>query len=108
MLCTNFVEEPSQCKQAAPGALVSMHMDCCTPKSYPSTASDECEADLVTFVQIYDQLDKLYDDPPCPLNHENPFQLLCSVILSSQVSLPQIHLNARWSLISTAKFLPCW
>jgi len=34
--------------------------------------------------QIYAELMQLYKDPPCPLDHQNHFQLLTSVILSAQ------------------------
>ena len=44
------------------------------------------EADLRrAFLQIFLELMEMYEDPPCPLNFDNPFQLLCSVILSAQV-----------------------
>ena len=47
------------------------------------------EADLVPLrakaEQLFDQLNELYIDPPCPLNYESPFQLLVAVILSAQV-----------------------
>lgn len=39
-------------------------------------------------MQIYAHLMDLYRDPPCPLDHANSFQLLCSVILSAQASQP--------------------
>ena len=35
--------------------------------------------------QLYEQLNQLYIDPPCPLDYSTPFQLLVSVILSAQV-----------------------
>ena len=35
--------------------------------------------------QLYDQLNQLYVDPPCPLDYSTPFQLLVAVILSAQV-----------------------
>ena len=35
--------------------------------------------------KLYDQLNQLYVDPPCPLDHSTPFQLLVAVILSAQV-----------------------
>ena len=35
--------------------------------------------------QLYTQLNELYEDPPCPLNYDSPFQLLVAVILSAQV-----------------------
>ena len=38
-------------------------------------------------MQIYEALVKLYPNPPCPLDHSNAFQLLCSVILSAQARL---------------------
>ena len=45
-------------------------------------------------LQIYEQLMAQYVDPPCPLDHANSFQLLCSVILSAQVlSTTQNKLN---------------
>lgn len=47
------------------------------------------EADLIPLKakaeQLYDQLNELYKDPPCPLNFQTPFQLLVAVILSAQV-----------------------
>jgi len=51
--------------------------------------------------QIYAELMELYRDPPCPLDHQNHFQLLTSVILSAQVQrlvtspLCSIHLPNR-------------
>lgn len=35
--------------------------------------------------QLYDQLNQLYVNPPCPLDYSTPFQLLVAVILSAQV-----------------------
>ena len=35
--------------------------------------------------QLYNQLNQLYVDPPCPLDYGTPFQLLVAVILSAQV-----------------------
>ena len=35
--------------------------------------------------RLYDQLNQLYKDPPCPLIYQTPFQLLVAVILSAQV-----------------------
>ena len=35
--------------------------------------------------QLYDQLNQLYVDPPCPLDYSTPFQLLVAVTLSAQV-----------------------
>lgn len=35
--------------------------------------------------QLYNQLNQLYVDPPCPLDFNTPFQLLVAVILSAQV-----------------------
>ena len=35
--------------------------------------------------RLYDQLNQLYKDPPCPLIYQSPFQLLVAVILSAQV-----------------------
>lgn len=35
--------------------------------------------------QLYNQLNQLYVDPPCPLDYSTPFQLLVAVILSAQV-----------------------
>ena len=35
--------------------------------------------------RLYDQLNQLYKDPPCPLTYQTPFQLLVAVILSAQV-----------------------
>lgn len=35
--------------------------------------------------QLYAQLNKLYVNPPCPLDYATPFQLLVAVILSAQV-----------------------
>lgn len=67
-------------------------------------------ARLAILVQIYDQLDRLYDDPPCPLNHDNPFQLLCSVILSSQVyHLPCASCAPmlKFKLVQFPKFRAC-
>jgi hypothetical protein len=40
---------------------------------------------LLRHAQIFAQLMELYQDPPCPLDHQNNFQLLTSVILSAQV-----------------------
>lgn len=34
--------------------------------------------------KIHDKLMALYDDPPCPLDHQNHFQLLVSIMLSAQ------------------------
>jgi hypothetical protein len=34
--------------------------------------------------KIYEKLMELYEDPPCPLDHENDFQLLVAIILSAQ------------------------
>lgn len=47
--------------------------------------------------QLYNQLNQLYVDPPCPLDFSTPFQLLVAVILSAQV-------EAR--LICQANLLP--
>lgn len=35
--------------------------------------------------KLFTQLNELYEDPPCPLNYNSPFQLLVAVILSAQV-----------------------
>ena len=35
--------------------------------------------------RVYNQLNQLYKDPPCPLIYQTPFQLLVAVILSAQV-----------------------
>ncbi len=47
------------------------------------------EEDLLTLKvkaeRLYDQLNQLYKDPPCPLIYQTPFQLLVAVILSAQV-----------------------
>ncbi|KAL3144961.1 alpha,alpha-trehalase nth1, variant 2 [Trebouxia sp. C0010 RCD-2024] len=34
--------------------------------------------------QLYNQLNQLYTNPPCPLDYTTPFQLLVAVILSAQ------------------------
>lgn len=48
--------------------------------------STENIATLQTKVErLYTQLNELYEDPPCPLNYDSPFQLLVAVILSAQV-----------------------
>lgn len=54
-------------------------------------------------LKIHSQLLEIYGDPPCPLDHTSPFQLLVSVILSAQVSvsiptrLPSCsNLEHRW------------
>jgi len=36
--------------------------------------------------KIRKQLDELHPDPPIPLDHESPFQLLCAVVLSAQTT----------------------
>ena len=35
--------------------------------------------------RISQQLNALYPDPPIPLDHKTPFQLLVAVVLSAQV-----------------------
>ena len=48
--------------------------------------STEDIATLQTKVErLYTQLNELYEDPPCPLNYDSPFQLLVAVVLSAQV-----------------------
>jgi len=41
---------------------------------------------LARALRIAEQLDGLYPDPPCPLDHTDPFTLLCAVVLSAQTT----------------------
>jgi hypothetical protein len=54
-------------------------------KALESTLS---EADLPALrakaSKIYSKLMELYENPPCPLDHKNDFQLLVAIILSAQ------------------------
>ncbi|KAK9842674.1 hypothetical protein WJX74_000520 [Apatococcus lobatus] len=57
-----------------------------TPKRLRETliSIDNLPAIKTKAARIASILDGLYDDPPCPLNYETPFQLLVAVILSAQ------------------------
>ena len=54
----------------------------------PSIAAENVPNLQAKAARIYDQLMKMFVDPPCPLDHQSPFQLLVSVILSAQVKIP--------------------
>ncbi|KAL0022049.1 hypothetical protein WJX77_010271 [Trebouxia sp. C0004] len=41
--------------------------------------------------RLYDQLNQLYKDPPCPLLYQTPFQLLVAVILSAQTTDKKVN-----------------
>lgn len=54
-------------------------------KSLETSISEEDLPELrAKAVKIYDKLMELYEDPPCPLDHKNDFQLLVAIILSAQ------------------------
>ena len=50
----------------------------------PSMPEEAVPGLRITATRIYDQLMALYKDPPCPLDHSTPYQLLVCVILSAQ------------------------
>lgn len=55
--------------------------------------------------KLYNQLNQLYADPPCPLDFSTPFQLLVAVILSAQVQaklICQANLLPQVSLCQTS------
>jgi len=54
-----------------------------TPSAKPNRP-DGKENKTVSVPEILRRLDEVYGDPPCPLNHRNPFELLTATILSAQ------------------------
>ena len=50
----------------------------------PSMPEEAVPGLRVKAARIYDQLMVLYKDPPCPLDHTSPYQLLVCVVLSAQ------------------------
>ena len=51
-------------------------------------------------MKIYYQLNGLYPDPPIPLDHETPFQLLVAVVLSAQVRSPGLRAKLSYLHVS--------
>lgn len=80
---------PSECSLAAP---IQPERPVPARKTKPRKAlldtlwsSEELTPLKAKTGQLYEQLNQLYVDPPCPLDYSTPFQLLVAVILSAQV-----------------------
>ena len=73
-------------------------------KNRPSIATADLSKLQTKADRIYHELMELFEDPPCPLDHQSSFQLLVSVILSAQVSstpiLQVLHDTFFWRACS--------
>ncbi len=75
-------------KQAENGSTPSKTPSRKTPKKLRESliTADDLPAMRAKAARIAVILDVLYDNPPCPLDYDTPFQLLVAVILSAQVT----------------------